>query len=75
MHFQVFTIEESDEEDTETRAPRYASIVLEEEFIDDEPEGWSGGEMSRITSDPHEKLDTIQGWDPREDALYFFRIQ
>jgi hypothetical protein len=71
----VFTIEESDEEDTETRAPRYASIIREEEFIEDEPEGWSGAETSGSLVDPQDEQRMVKGWDPREDAPYFFHIQ
>jgi hypothetical protein len=75
MHFRVFTIEESDDEEGEPVAPRYASVVLEEEFIEDEPEGWSGAETSGSLVDPQEELKPVQGWDPREDAPYFFHIQ
>ena len=64
-HLRTFVLDDSDAEDDERR--RYASVVLEEEFEDDD---WP---------DPNQFQDAeadtaITPWDPRE-APYFFPIQ
>ena len=74
MRYTLFVQAADEEEEDPPNTKKYASVIQEEDFIEDEElEGWDGAaEQAGIDDD--DSVD-IQGWDPREDSPYFFQIQ
>lgn len=63
-----------DEEDDEPEKVRYAFVLVEEDYEDEDPPESYVKDLQDNFSDGEGETDDVKGWDPSE-PVYFFRIQ
>jgi hypothetical protein len=55
-----------DHDEDEDDPPRYSNIILEEEYEEEDPDGFEGLEKGSMIDAPLSRLD-IRPWDPSEN--------